>query len=184
MVRGVTASAVIAIVALLAPSAGADRGPTRGWYVRFGGEAWTYSPGGDDVLPERTRPATFLHLGEDGTALQLAVTVREDTTAYAGRPVLSGDGFAVWSGTWRRAPSGDVEVDLDFRLSSNVVFAQPPGNWKFTATVHGRHLMSADGPFVPLGFAYPDDAAVLRRQLYEYCCAVPGRDPACRAVRR
>jgi len=180
----VTVAAVLAIAALLAPSAGGERAVQRGWYVRFGEDAWTYSPASDEIQPQRTRQATFLHLGDDGTALQLAVTVREDTGSRAGQPVLSGgDGFAVWSGTWKRADGG-IEVELGFRMSSKVVFAAPPGVWKIAATLHGRHLQTPDGPLVPLGFAYPVDAASLRRQLFELCCSVPGRDPACRAVRR
>lgn len=178
-----TAPAVLAILALLVPGAG-PRLPARGWFVRFGGDAWTYSPAEPDTPLARARPATFLHLAEDGTAIQLAVAVSEDTASRAGSPALSdGGGFVVWSGTWRRTSAGEVEIDVALRLSTDVG-GQPPLSSKYAATVHGRHLLTADGPFLPLGFAYPVDSTGLRKQLFEYCCSVPGRDPACRGVRR
>jgi len=179
----VTASTVLAIVALLTTGAG-ERAAPRGWFVRFGDDGWAYSPPVQDTGPERTRPATFVHFGEDGTAIQLTVTVREDTASRAGAPALvAADGFVVWSGNWRRTPSGALEIDLALRLSSGVV-GDPPLAPKISATAHGRHLLTADGPLVPLAFAYPVDAATLRKQLFESCCSVPGRDPACRSVRR
>ncbi len=179
-----TLSTVLALVALLAPGAVGDRAAPRGWYVRFAEDAWAYSPPDLDGGPERARAATFVHFGEDGTAIQLTVTVREETSSRAGAPTLSGgDGFVVWSGNWRRTPSNAIEIELALRLSSKVV-GDPPLTPKVSATAHGRHLLTADGPLVPLAYAYPVDAATIRKQLFEYCCAVPGRDPACRAVRR
>ncbi len=179
-----TASAALAILMLLVPGAG-ERAAARGWFVRFGADPWTYAPIADDGRADRSRVATFVHLGDDGTAIQLTVTVREDTTSRAGGPALSAaDGFAVWSGTWKGAREGAIELDLAFRLSSNVSFVEPPGARKVAMTVHGRHLLTAEGPLVPLAYAYPTDAAPLRKQLFETCCSVPGRDPACRTVRR
>ncbi len=183
MVGGVTASTVLAIAALLSTGAG-ERAAPRGWFVRFGDDAWAYAPLEPDGEPERSRPATFVHFGEDGTAIQLTVTVREDTASRAGAPTLSGgDGFVVWSGTWRRTQSGAIDLELALRLSSKVV-GDPPLAPKISATAHGRHLLTADGALVPLAYAYPVDTATIRRQLFEACCSVPGRDPACRSVRR
>jgi hypothetical protein len=179
----VTAPAFLAILALLVPGAG-PRLPQRGWFVRLGADAWTYSPAEADATLARTRPATFLHLADDGTAIQLAVAVTEDTSSRAGSPALSdAGGFVVWSGTWRRTSDGEVEIDVALRLSTEIG-GQTPLSSKYAATVHGRHLLTADGPFLPLGFAYPVDSTGLRKQLFEFCCSVPGRDPACRAVRR
>jgi hypothetical protein len=184
MVTDVTGPAVLAILALLVPTAG-ERAVPHGWFLRLGDDAWAYSPTDDDLPPERTRGAMFLHLGDDGTALQLMVTVREDTSSRAGRPTLSpDDGFAMWAGTWRRGPAGEVVVELGFRLSSKVVFNDPPGARTLSAAVHGRHLLAGDGPYVPIGFAYPADTALLRRQLFETSCGGSRRDPACRTVRR
>jgi hypothetical protein len=180
----VTASTALAILALLVPAAG-ERTAARGWFVRFAADPWTYAAITDDGHAERTRLATFVHLGDDGTAMQLTVTVREDTASRAGGPELSSaDGFAVWSGTWKGTKEGTLELDLAFRLSSNVIFVEPPGARKITAEVHGRHLVTPEGPLMPLAYAYPTDAAPLRKQLFETCCSVPGRDPACRTVRR
>lgn len=177
-----TASTVLAILALL--TGAGDRAAPRGWYVRFGDDAWAYSPQELESGPERTRPATFVHFGEDGTAIQLTVTIREDTGSRAGAPTLAvADGFVVWSGSWKRMQSGALELDLALRLSSRVV-GDPPLAPKISASAHGRHILTADGPLVPLAYAYPVDSATLRRQLYESCCSVPGRDPACRSVRR
>ncbi len=179
----VTASAALAILALLLPAAG-ERTAARGWFVRFGADPWSYSPA-DLEIPERSRLATFVHLGDDGTAIELTVTVREDTASRAGGPALrTGDGFAVWSGTWKGTKEGAIDVDLAFRMSSKVIFLEPPDARKIAATVHGRHLLTPEGPLVPLAYAYPADAAPLRKQLFETCCSVPGRDPACRTVRR
>jgi hypothetical protein len=178
----VTASTVLAIAAIL--TGAGERAVPRGWFVRFGDDAWAYAPPEPDGGPERSRPASFVHFGEDGTAIQLTVTLREDTSSGAGAPKLSAmDGFVVWSGTWRRTQSGAVDVELALRLSSKVV-GDPPLTPKISATAHGRHLLTSDGALVPLAFAYPVDAATVRKQLFEYCCSVPGRDPACRSVRR
>jgi hypothetical protein len=183
VVGAVNAPTVLALLALLVPTAGADRGAARGWFVRFADDPWAYAPITDEARPTRTRPATFLHLGDDGTALQLIATVSEETYAR-GRPGIVGEGFAIWAGTWRRGASGGIEVELDFRVSSNVVFTEAPGARKFTATIHGRHLLTDEGPLVPLTFAYPADAAPLRKALFETCCSTPGRDAACRTIRR